>query len=279
MNVVQKKLLLLPCLLLLVVSCSQDNLAPDYIMAPDDSANRPAVELEKGAAGETGYCDPVFHNRMEEYLDNDAGVFFHLSNETIAWDAGGVLDATPSGWPEGYEIKLIIPQYCVATDYPGYESVNFGIAVPVAGPGPGVSSVPFHFYPDGIWFQVQPTLIVSWPPWAGTPTSEILSLVTIRTVIHEGDVHYVMPDAIPSTGGALAQGAPVPPGGWTPEELSTDIEFPVPHFSRWEIVDGDESDDDDTGGFLPAAGSTDQTCWTEFEPDEPDPLDPVPMLR
>lgn len=261
---------------LLAVSCSHDGAQTEALLGP--TGEDPA---EKVAAGSTGYCDVGFHDRMEEYIANDDDVLFLIFRETIEWEDGGVLDATPSGWPEGYEIKLVFPPQAVDPGYEGYESVAFSVAVPVAGPGPGVTSVPIDFYPGGIPFAHPPTLVFAWPPWAGVPENDTLTLVTIQTELHDGDVHYRMPDALATSPNAMkAVGGIEPPGGWTDLQRSTGLEFPVPHFSRWRVVDGDESDDGDPPGFDDDGDRSEgQTCWTPFPDPDPDPLAPAELLR
>ena len=237
----QKRYLLLPCLLLVIVSCSQDQITQDSILGLEESQSD--SELVTKMIKGPDFGDRAFQNRLESYLNNDIGVEFQLFQQTIAWETGGVIDATPSDWPEGYEIKLNIPPYSTSSDYPGYESVTFGIEVPADGPGPGVTSVPFNFYPDGIKFQTPPELILSWPPWAGTATSEVFTLLNIQTEIHDGKIHYRVPDMMFSSPDALLENGAETRSGGNMMDLCTGIRFYMPHFSRWEFVDGDGADD------------------------------------
>lgn len=276
----QKRLVLLPCLFLLVVSCAHDELAPDTLTGLENPGGESFNDLEKTTVGDSGYCNTDFHNRIEEVLNNDENIVFMTFQKTIAWSTGGVIDATPPDWPAGYEIKMVIPAECVPPTYPGYESVQFGVAVPADGPGPGITSVPFHFYPDGVDFQHQPELILAWPPWAGTPSSPVISLINIQTEIHDGAVHYRLPDALSTMPSALAAGTTAPVDGWTAEELSTGVEFHMPHFSRWDLVDDEITGDDGTDTIFFASGLVaDRSCWTKYEPEIPDLLDPVAFIQ
>jgi hypothetical protein len=278
-NQFPKKLLLIPCLILFVVSCAHDDFAPDTLLGPGDPTADNHRDLEKTAIGDSGICDPVLHDRIEEYLNNDKDIVFMTFQETIDWSTGGVINATPAHWPEGYEIKMVVPAECVPPTYAGYESVQFGVSVPADGPGTGLTSVPFHFYPDGIAFQHQPELILAWPPWAGTPASDVISLINIQTEIHDGAVHYRLPDIMATIPNALIASASAPPGGWTSEDLSTEIGFQMPHFSRWELTGDpiDEEDGTDDMIYTPSGVATGHSCWAKYEPEIPDVFESVAL--
>jgi len=255
---------------LTLTACSLDG----YDSTPSKPGETGVAPL-KYAAGETGFCNGARHNRYEGFLANDQGIFFQMQHQMIEWHVGGVIDATPASWPEGYEVKMIIPPFCLSDDVPGYESALFGISVPVGGPGPGVTSVPFHFFPDGADFIHAPQLILSWPGWAGDPVSDTISLVSVRPIVREGETHYELP-VVRTWSIAGGEGGDPP----SAVERATGYQFTIPHFSRWEMVDGDESDDGDPPSHGdPIVPADPPSCWTEFPPEDPDPFEPFVLIR
>lgn len=261
------KILPLAFLALLAASCSRD----EPVLGPgaDGAAQKAALDT-------SGWCDPSSHERMKGYLADNEGVELRPFSTKIEWAVGGVLDATPAEWPDGYEIKMIFPPFSVSPEYRGYESVEFTVAVPAAGPGPGISSVPIEFLPDGIFFDKPPRLIFSWPPWAGTPTQEVLTLAMIETEMHDGQMHYRMTDAFDSQSAAFTASAGVEPlAGWTETELSTGFEFSLPHFCQWEVIDDDEADDTVNSNSVPDPSGTSGSCWSPLVEEEEEIADSV----
>ena len=74
--------------------------------------------------------------------------------------------------------------------------------------------------------------------------------VTVQIETHDGMAHYRLPDIMTSEPGSIAGGETEPPEGWSAKALSTGFEFMMPHFSRWELVDGDEREDGEANQIL-----------------------------
>ena len=223
------------------------------------------IQPDKMARGETGYCNFVLHRECEEYWNNDAGVVYQLIGGVYDCSDTVLVDATPGSWGPGYEVSLLVPKNAVPTDYPGYPLVNFMVAVPVGGPADSVSSVPYHFYPDGIEFQLPVTATLRWPEWAGAYHDSNSCLINMEIEMHEEEVHYRINKRVKATPPAAK--AMDPTGG----------EFPILHFSRWEVANGDQDSGVDPGLLLSDEVEEGEACWIPVDP--PDDDGPAVLIR
>lgn len=214
------------------------------------------VDPGKFAVSPTGTCSPTLHAQLQEYLENDEGIIFQIFEETLDCSQTAVLHAAPASWGPGYDVQLVIPAGAVPSDYPGYPLVTFSLGVPAVGPGAGLTSVPYLFHPDGIQFQIPIQARLYWPPWAGAFTPEGSALIHLQTEIHDSGVHYRV-DALAEPAAVLVS---------TDKALPNGCEFNLPHFSRWDVVDGDNDPIDPTL-IATKDVTTDTACWETVNPD------------
>lgn len=221
------------------------------------------------AAGETGYDDPALHAELEDIWTGNTGGIHWLATKHINRVSGGTLAVTPSGWPEGYEVRIEVPPH--AFDPSWGDDVLFGVSIPVDGDS-SQGSPSYEFMPDGIQFSDTVKVTLCWPPWAGDPPSNDFELLFLEAEYHEGTRHYRVVERHDASSGSC-KGDP-PEGGWDLSQCTTEITYDLLHFSRWGITSGS---DDGNGGDKSASGlHVGDACWTSFPPD---PDAPTPVFR
>ncbi len=248
-------------LLLAVSACEKTS---STSVSPTES---PQTMPNDYASGQTGYDDPVLHNQFEEIWNGSDGVMHLLYSRPINRVDGGTLAVTPSGWPEGYEIRVHVPAGVIPPSYPGGDEINFGIAIPVDDLN-GTGHPSYEFFPDGIVFDGCVEVTVCWPPWAGEPPGEIFEMVFLETEMHEMEIHYRVTDRSSAVPAALL--GPEPEGGWTLADRSTEITYYLHHFSRWGVSSGTDDGGEGTDVFLPGT-ETNEGCWTDYPRDRGGP--------
>lgn len=200
-----------------------------------------------------GIDDPELHAYFEKAYNGVTGGDFQLATQVISRATGGTLAVTPDGWPIGWEVRLVVPPY--AFDVSWGDSVEFGVSIPVTGDATGVPS--YEFFPDGIRFDKPVIATLCWPSWAGEPAGGAFVLFHLTTEIHDQEKHYVVTDVL--TGSAAALWGTEPPEGWSLADRSTEIAFPLPHFSGW--IETDEDSLQGGGKSLPTLFKVGDSCW------------------
>jgi hypothetical protein len=245
--------LLLAGLLIVCASCQES----ETTHAPAS----PSLAGDRGPdKGPSGWCDPEMHAFLEEFWQTWEHAIWTEISGYVDVETGGVLAGVPAGWPPDYQIALEIKPRSVSSHTPGYPRIFFRILVPKTGPGFPPKSVPYILEPDGLEFLLPARLTICWPEWAGPPSTSGYHVLCLKEVQHDGHPHYAFTDneMVLPTGPAH----PSSPVMSLPLSLGTGITRNITHFSRWELVNGDNTGDGG-GGKL---DDEEDGCWTPFAP-------------
>ncbi len=265
MNKLLSLLFLAAGLMVMATACNEGVTTP-----AGSPGNR--IEHNKIIPGETGYDDPVLHAQLEDIWTGETGGIHMLVTQRINRVTGGTLAVTPSGWPEGYEVRMEVPPN--AFDPYWGDDVLFGISIPYNGDS-SQGSPSYEFMPDGIQFTDTVKVTICWPPWAGDPPSNVFELLFLEAEYFEGARHYRVVECNTATSDACK--GPEPQGGWDLSKCTTEITFDLLHFSRWGITSG--SGDEGGKAITGSQGTVLQVgdaCWTSFPPDNEGP---TPVFR
>ena len=245
--------LLLAGLLILCASCQEN----ETTLAPAT----PSLSGDRGPdKGPSGWCDPEMHLFLENLWRRWDYVTWTEISGYVDCETGGTLTGVPDGWPPEYRITLDVRPHSVPAHTHGYPRIFFRILVPQEGPQGVMTSVPYILEPDGLEFLLPARLTVCWPEYAGAPSDSGYYLLCLKEVEHDGHPHYEFTDnefVLP-----MGPAHPSSPVMSYPLTLATGITRNIDHFSRWELVNGDNTGEGG-GGKL---NDIEDGCWIPFVP-------------
>lgn len=236
---------------ILVAGCQESKDPAGTLLGPPEEA----VAALRGA---TGVDDVALHQALEAIWKNTDGVMTQVFTQTIDCQTGGVFTVRPVGWPAGYDVTLTVDPGTVPLNHDPV--VEFVMEVPVTGPSATVHSVPYVFHPDGIRFNQPVHVAVAWPQWAGATPASGMHLWYLEQEVHDGAIHYLVVDRLAADPPAVANGP-------AKVAVAPVAQFSVAHFSRWNLADDQDGDDDPIASELgsPLAITVQgDCCWTDL---------------